>query len=236
MSRSTQVRFQFRWGTVAPALFLVLCVSVVSKAQTKGDQETSPIPKNQRVSIKFESFNKEKGTIKLHNWTAWDIRIPVEMNFPGKANGLEIVKSAKTYLDGAEAPVRYYLEEYDPGPMMQMTDASGRKFPPDEPKHPPVPKFQRVDFMTEWWIPKNQSIVFEVPKEHLARNAQLSVSLRYEWESLGTEDLDEPVHLVYFNGVDLPKKIQERSNNPVHSPTSEPSPGNPGRNGNAGVV
>lgn len=142
--------------------------------------------------------------------TAWDIRIPVEMNFPGKANGLEIVKSAKTHPDGAEAPVRYYLEEYDPGPWMQTTDASGRKFPPDEPKHPPVPKFQRFDFMTEWWIPKNQSIVFEVPKDHLARNVELYVYLRYEWESLGAEDLDGPVHLVYFRGIDLRKKLQAK--------------------------
>ncbi len=142
--------------------------------------------------------------------TAWDIRIPVEMNFPGKANGLEIVKSAKTHPDGAEAPVRYYLEEYDPGPVMQTTDSSGHKSPPDESKHPPVPKFQRYDFMTEWWIPKDQSIVFEVPKEHLARNVELCVYLRYEWESLGTEDLDGPVHLVYFRGIDLPKQIQAK--------------------------
>ncbi len=198
---------------VAPLLFIgVLCVSVTSQAQTKSDQDPTVIPKNQRVSIEFESFDKEQGTIKLrlHNWTAWDIRIPVEMNFPGKANGLEIVKSAKAHPDGAEAPVRYYLEEHDPGPWMQMTDASGRKSPPDEPKHPPVPKFQRVDFMTEWWIPKNQSIVFEVPKEHMARNIELYVYLRYEWENLGTEVLDGPVHLVYFRGIDLPKKIQAK--------------------------
>jgi hypothetical protein len=190
----------------------VLCVSVVSRAQTKGDQETPPIPKNQRVTIEFESFDKEQGSVKLrlHNLTAWDIRIPVEMNFPGKASGLKIVESAKTHPDGAEAPVRYYLEEYDSGPWMQTTDASGRKSPPDEPKHPPVPKFQRFDFMTEWWIPKNQSIVFEVPKEHLARNVEIYVYLRYEWESLGAEDMDGPVHLVYFRGIDLPKKIQAK--------------------------
>jgi hypothetical protein len=166
------------------------------------------------VTIEYESFDKDHGSVKLrlHNWTAWDIRVPVEMNFPGKASGVEIVKSAKTHPDGAEAPVRYYLEEYDPGPWMQTTDASGHKSPPDEPKHPPVPKFQRFDFMTEWWIPKNQSIVFAVPKEHLARNVELYVYLRYEWEDLGAEALDGPVHLVYFRGIDLPKKIQEKIN------------------------
>jgi hypothetical protein len=188
----------------------VLFASGSSFAQTKSIQETPPIPKNRRVTIEFESFDKEWGLVKLrlHNFTAWDIRIPVEMNFPGKANGLEIVKSAKTHPDCAEAPVRYYLEGYDPGPWMQTTDTSGHKSPPDEPKHQPVPKFQRFDFMTEWWIPKNQSIVFAVPKEHMARNVELYVYLRYEWESLGTEDLDGPVHLVYFRGIDLPKEIQ----------------------------
>src|ERR1700736_3274397 len=166
---SANVRCRLRLRDVAPLLFIgVLCVSVTSQTQTKGDQGTTAIPKNQRVTIEYETFDKDRGSVmlRLHNWTAWDIRVPVEMNFPGKASGIEIVKSAKTHSDGAKAPVRYYLEEYDPGPSMQMTDASGRKSPPDEPKHPPVPKFQRVDFMTEWWIPKNQSIVFEAPKEH----------------------------------------------------------------------
>jgi len=109
MNSSAQVRFRVRWSNVAPVLFLVLFVSVASRAQTKGDQETPAIPKNQRVTIEFESFDKDRGSIKLRlrNSTAWDIRIPVEMNFPGKANGIEIVKSAKTHPDGAEAPVRY---------------------------------------------------------------------------------------------------------------------------------
>lgn len=213
MITSANIRCRFRTGDVASILLLiVLCVSVRSQAQTKDDQGKTTIPKNQRVTIEYESFDKDRGSVKLrlHNWTAWDIRVPVEMNFPGKASGVKIVKSAKTHPDGAEAPVRYYLEEYDPGPWMQTTGASGRKSPPDEPKHPPVPKFQRYDFMTEWWIPKNQSIVFGVPKEHLARNIELYVYLRYEWESLGTEVLDGPVHLVYFRGIHLPKAIQAK--------------------------
>lgn len=213
MNTSANVRCRLRLRDIAHLLFIgVLCVSVTSQAPAKSERDSTAIPKNQRVSIEFESFDKEQGTIKLrlHNWTAWDIRIPVEMNFPGKANSLDVVKSAKAHPDGAEAPVRYYLEEYDPGPRMQTTDASGQKSPPDEPKHRPVPKFQRVDFMKEWWIPKNQSIVFEVPKEHLARNIELYVYLRYEWESLGSEVLDGPVHLVYFRGIDLPKRIQAK--------------------------
>jgi hypothetical protein len=207
------VRRQFRSRDAASVLFLVmLAVSARSSAQTKSDQKPTAISRNQRVTIEFESFDKERGSVKLRlrNRTDWAIRIPVEMNFPGQAIGVEIVKSAKTHPDGAEAPVRYYLEEHDLSPLMQTIDAFGRKSPLDEPKDPPVPKFRRVDFMTEWWIPTNHSLVFEVPKEHLARNVELYVYLRYEWESLGTEALDGPVHLVYFRGIDLPKDVQAK--------------------------
>src|ERR1700730_259986 len=132
------------------------------------------------------------------------------MAFPGGKITPEITKSAKTHRDGAEAPVRYYLEEFDAGPWMKTTEGSGNKPLPDEQEHPPVPRIQRFDLMTEWWIPKNQSILFEVPKEHLVRSVALYVYLRYEWEDLGTEDLDGPVHLVYFRGIELPKKIQAK--------------------------
>ena len=122
------VRRQFRSRDAASVLFLVmLAVSARSSAQTKSDQKPTAISRNQRVTIEFESFDKERGSVKLRlrNRTDWAIRIPVEMNFPGQAIGVEIVKSAKTRPDGAEAPVRYYLEEHDLGPLMQTIDAFG---------------------------------------------------------------------------------------------------------------
>jgi hypothetical protein len=166
----------------------------------------SGIPNNQRVVIEFERFDVQKGTIwlRLHNWTAWEIRVPVEIASP------DIIRSARLHKDGAEVGIRYYLEAYNPRPTMQLTTASGEKVPPDEPAHPPVPEINRVDFLTEWWIPRNQSIIFQIPKEHIARNIVLYVYLRYEWEKLGTETLDGPVHLVYFRGIDLPSEVQAR--------------------------
>ena len=171
---------------------------------------TTGIPKNQTVKIDFERLDKEKGTIwlRLHNWTAWPIRIPVELSSQGIISR-RILMEAKNHKDGAPVEVRYYLEEYDPGPMMQITTKSGKKVPPDEPEHPPVPKIHRVDFLTEWWIPKGERISFEIPKEHLARNIALYVDLRYEWENLGTETLDGPVHRVYIRGIDLPPNVQK---------------------------
>jgi len=158
------------------------------------------IPHNQRVDIEFDRFDEQQGAIwlRLVNRTAWDIRIPVELTSPA------VARLAKAHKNGAEADVRYYLQEYDPGPLMQVTTKSGQKIPPDEPVHPPVPSIHRFDFLTEWWIPRNQSLTFRVPKQHLARNVEIYIYLRYEWESLGTEVLDGPVHLVYFRGIDLP--------------------------------
>jgi len=91
-----------------------------------------------------------------------------------------------------------------------LAHAQNGQSPPAIPRNQHVPKIRRYDFMTDWWIPKGQSIVFEVPKEHLARNVALYVYLRYEWEDLGKETLDGPVHLVYFRVIDLPKEVEAK--------------------------
>jgi hypothetical protein len=36
----------------------------------------------------------------------------------------------------------------------------------------------------------------------------LYIDMRYEWESLGVEGLDGPVHRVFLRGIDLPKDVQ----------------------------
>ena len=180
---------------------LVLCL-VTATVTGQSAKEPAAFPKKQRVTIEFERFDEASGKLwlRLRNLTAWDIRIPVETFFPGEKITGEVGRLARIHKDGAEAPVRYYLEE----------------FPTNNPaanaKLPPVPKLHRYDFLTEWWIPKHESIVFYVPKEYLAMNIMLSVSLRYEWEDLGPESLDGPVHLVYFRGIDLPDDVQMKVN------------------------
>jgi hypothetical protein len=176
----------------------LICTTLVAQSS----RDIPAIPKKQRVVIELDRFDQASGKLwlRLRNYTAWDIRIPVETAFPGQKITGEIMKSARSHPDGAEAPVRYYLEEYPTNnPAANL-------------KLPPVPRLHRYDFLTEWWIPKDQSIVFEVPQEHLAMNVMLSVSLRYEWEDFGPEDLDGPVHLVYFRGIDLPDDVQLKVN------------------------
>ena len=81
---------------------------------------------------------------------------------------------------GENVAVRYYLEEYDPSPFMQVVTAGAEKITPDEPQHPAVPKIRRGDIVSVYMIRKNERIVFDVPKEHVARNVALYVDFRYE--------------------------------------------------------
>jgi len=125
------------FGSMALCLFLPTIITAQSA------KEYAPLPKNQRVTIGLERFDEASGRLwlRLRNSTAWDIRIPVETAFPGQKITGEIMRSARSHKDGAEAPVRYYLEEFS-------TDN-----PAADAKLPPVPKLHRYDFLTEWWIP-----------------------------------------------------------------------------------
>lgn len=184
---------------------MVLFLLAAGFGSAQNATSTCDIPKNQRVVIDFERFDRGKSTVtlKLTNYTIWPIRVPVELE------GTKVLNAERSKQKLEKLEVRYYLEEYDPGPVMQVGYPDGHKEPPDEPKHPPVPRIHRVDFLTEWTIAPKDSLQFEVPKQDLARNVSLYVYLRYSWESLGTEVLDGPVHLVYFRGIDLPAKVQK---------------------------
>jgi len=191
-----------KWST---ALLFVLLLS--NRFSQAGRTESSArIPKTQRVALQFEDFDESKGTIRLRltNKTIWTLRVPVDIK------SADVMKAANDHRNGAEAAVRYYLQEYDPSPEMQVITASGQRMPSDEPEHPHVRKVRRIDIFTDWYIPSGQSVVFTVPKTDLARNAELYVYLRYEWEDLGTETLEGPVHLVYFRGIDLLNEIQSK--------------------------
>ena len=180
----------------------VILFSTLVSAGTKKAADSRKIPNKQYVAIYFEKFDAKAGVVllELRNETAWPIRIPIELK-------PELLR-AGIAKDRQELPVRYYIEPFDPMPAMQLT-MNGKKEPPDEPQHPPTPKVARYDFHTEILVPVGKSILFRVPKEHLARNCKLTVNLRYEWESLTTEDLTGPVHYVEFRGVELPEEVQK---------------------------
>ena len=179
--------------------YISLVFVVDGRGLTPAASAQSTIPRNQRVTIEFVRFDEKTGiiTFGMRNQTAWDIKIP--------SDGFGLPSN-----QGENVAVRYYLEEYAPSPFMQIITAGGEKIPPDEPQHPAVPKIRRGDIVASYTVRKNERIVFEVPKEHVARNIALYVDFRYEWEDLQVEILTGPVHRVYFRGIDLPQTVQSK--------------------------
>ena len=51
-----------------------------------------------------------------------------------------------------------------------------------------------------------RSVVFSVPREHLAAGLAVRIPFRYKWEtdSDGSDNLNEPKHFAYFYSEDLP--------------------------------
>lgn len=57
-------------------------------------------------------------------------------------------------------------------------------------------------------LDSGKSILFSIPREHLAEGLAIKVQFRYEWEndSDGSDNLLEPKHFTYFYSEDIPKK------------------------------
>jgi len=57
-------------------------------------------------------------------------------------------------------------------------------------------------------LESGKSVLFSVPREHLANGLAIKVQFRYEWEidPDGSENLLEPKHYTYFYSSDIPKK------------------------------
>src|SRR5207247_231148 len=113
---------KIKYAVTLLALWLVTTTVTAQSAK----QPATP-PKKQRVTIEFERFDEVSGKLclRLRNLTAWDIRIPVEMFFPGEKLTGEVGKLARGHKDGAKAPVRYYLEEFSTN-----NPAADAKLPP----------------------------------------------------------------------------------------------------------
>jgi len=101
------------------------------QAAEKSQREVQPI----YLQFDKADFKKRIVYLQLVNGSKWPIRIIAELPKQFAAECGKI----------PSAEPRYYLEEYDPTPQMQLTYKDGRKSPPDEPAHPPAPKMRRGD-------------------------------------------------------------------------------------------
>lgn len=173
-----------------------------SRGQIKG-QERAKIEKDKpTVYITFEKFGKrsplETGEsddgiwLRLHNNTPWKILFPA-FSVPKELG---------------ELGMYYELEELPQGD----TSGSGPDFKPATgkmEKASPPRGYSRPHSYSVRELASGASVLFSVPREHLAQKLSLRIQFIYGWE-----DLDDvfagrsPQHFVYFHSVDLPAKTQ----------------------------
>src|SRR5207253_1587959 len=59
------------------------------------------------------------------------------------------------------------------------------------------------------WLPPGRSVIFSVPREHLAKHLGIYLSFTYDWETAERDNgSNEPEHRVYFRASVLPEKFQ----------------------------
>src|SRR3954452_13178796 len=51
-------------------------------------------------------------------------------------------------------------------------------------------------------LQSGRSLLFGIPKEHLAEELSIRIGFSYEWEKISENN---PIHLVYFSSMNIPK-------------------------------
>ncbi|MGH9768144.1 MAG: hypothetical protein ACREAB_11970 [Blastocatellia bacterium] len=148
--------------------------------------------------------------LRLHNNTRWAISFSTDSLYIGPQTTplrLGDGRGALGLRDGIEVNVRYGIE---PETGVEFVKAPGGSVNiiPIEVK---LPVINRSDVSSTSWLPSGRSVIFIVPREHLAKNLKVYVPFAYEWETAERDyGTKEPEHRVYFRAADLPKNISEK--------------------------
>jgi len=70
-----------------------------------------------------------------------------------------------------------------------------------------------VHIVSSAGLASGKSVVFSIPKEHLAKDLRIRISISFDWED--TDDVfagREVEHFVYYSSANLPKGIVKESN------------------------
>jgi hypothetical protein len=194
--------------------FVLLLVSMTAfggKSQTtKGPLLDAKLPS---VYLRYErqgnrtpvyaNESQEGVWLRLHNNTSGAISLCTQGLYVGPKTAPLKLSNGSTVLglkDGVEAAVCYDVEEKEGKPSAP----SGGAIIIDEPRFYHVTNLgMHGDVSAISWIPSGSSIVFSLPKEHLAGENRIRIAFNYEWEP----DLQTEVfHTIYFYGSALPKR------------------------------
>lgn len=152
--------------------------------------------------------------LRLHNNTKWSINIATLSLYIGEKTNLIRLSDGRNVFglrDGVEISPRHGVEVVDRYESRKMPDGSVHIDENVDVPNPPVGYNKGGHVSASAWLASGHSIIFSVPREHLAKRLAIFVSFKYEWETAERVDgSNEPEHRVWFRAADLPKNISEK--------------------------
>jgi len=140
--------------------------------------------------------------LRLHNNSRWAINFATDSLYVGSTiTPIRLCdgRGALGLRTDVAVNARYEIEAVRGYESVQTSNGGLLiRSPVDAPK---VPVLNRSDMYSTSWLPAGGSVIFSVPREHLAKQLAIYVPYTYEWEVRS----DEPQHRVYFRASDLPK-------------------------------
>jgi hypothetical protein len=132
--------------------------------------------------------------LRLHNNTSWAISLPTNSLYIGPKTTLIRLNDGRSALsprEGLEVTARYEVEVERGARVIQL------------------PVIRRADVSSNTWLAPGRTVLFAVPREHLAKNLMIYIPFNYEWET-GERDTGDgnPEHRVYFRASDLPEFLR----------------------------
>jgi hypothetical protein len=150
--------------------------------------------------------------LRLHNNTKWSINIATLSAYLGEKTSLIRLSDGRSVFglrEGVEISPRHGIEVVDHYESRKMPDGSIHINESVGLPNPPVGYNKGGHIIANAWLAPGRSVIFSVPKEHLAKRLAIFVSFKYEWETAERDDGgNEPEHRVYFRAADLPESLR----------------------------
>lgn len=213
---------------VIEAILVACCLAQIALSQQQNVVETKRevlLSKDKpTIYLTFERMGQRKPVyaaesgegvwLRLHNNTPWAINFcTVSLYIGEKVNPLRLS-------DGRGVLGLREGVEISPCHGVEVVDRYESKVTPEggisidesvEVPNPPV-GYNRDHVFSTSWLPSGRSVLFSVPREHLAKRLAIYVRFSYQWETAeGDNGSSEPQHRVYFRASDQPEKIQTKT-------------------------
>lgn len=164
----------------------------------------------ERKPVHAEESNKGLW-FRLHNNTRWTISFCTESSYIGRKTSALRLSDGRVVLglrESTEVSACYEVEVVRAYESGRTQDGGLFMERPVNIQNPPIGT--RGHLLGTSWLPSARSVIFSIPREHLAKYLAIYVSFNYEWET-GERDTGrgEPQHRVYFLASDLPEDVQK---------------------------